>query len=73
MAKGLIAGLVNSAWEGMAYLHLVLDPGPNGIGLCSKLAPQTLVSMLASQLLLQGLIADGHELLHLSGPKDNKG
>lgn len=57
----------------LAYLHLVLDPGPDGIGLRSKLAPQTLVSMLASQLLLQGLIADGHELLHLSGPKDNKG
>lgn len=54
------------------YLHLVLDPGPNGIGLGSKLAPQTLISMLASQLLLQGLIPDGHQLLHLSEPKDSR-
>lgn len=56
--------------KGATYLHLVLDPGPNGIGLGSKLAPQALIGMLASQLLLQGLIPDGHQLLHLSEPKD---
>lgn len=56
----------------VTYLHLVLDPGPNGIGLGRKLAPQALISMLASQLLLQGLVADGHQLLHLSGPKDKR-
>lgn len=54
------------------YLHLVLDPWPNGIGLSSKLASQTLIGVLAGQLLLQGLIPDGHELLHLSGTKGNR-
>lgn len=58
--------------KGATYLHLVLDPGPNGIGLGSKLAPQALIGMLASQLLLQGLIPDGHQLLHLSEPKDSR-
>lgn len=58
--------------KGATYLHLVLDPGPNGIGLGSKLAPQALISMLASQFLLQGLIPDGHQLLHLSEPKDSR-
>lgn len=52
-----------------AYLHLVLDPGPDGVGLGGKLAPQALIGVLAGQLLLQGLVPDGHELLHLSGPR----
>lgn len=55
------------------YLHLVLDPGPDGVGLGGKLAPQALVGVLAGQLLLQRLVPDGHELLHLSGPKGGWG
>lgn len=58
--------------KGATYLHLVLDPGPNGIGLGSKLASQALIGVLASQLLLQGLVPHGHQLLHLSEPKDSR-
>ena len=60
----------SSLQEGATNLHLVLDPGTNGIGLGSKRAPQALIRMLESQLLLQGLIPDRHQLLHLSEPKE---
>ena len=68
-----LEAVTGSRWRALTHLHLALDPGPNGIGLCSELAPQTLVGMLAGQLLLQRLVPDGHELLHLPGFKGNRG
>lgn len=65
--------VVSGSLGALTYLHLVLDPGPDGVGLGGKLAPQALVGMLAGQLLLQRLVPDGHELLHLSGPKGGQG
>lgn len=73
IAAASYSKLLKRSWQVSTYLHLVLDPGSDGIGLCGKLAPQSLISVLASQLFLQGLIPDGHQLLHLSGPKDNQG
>ena len=73
LSSGTDFQLAANSLRAPTYLHLVLDPGPDGVGLSSKLAAQALVGMLAGQLLLQGLIPDGHELLHLSGPKGNRG
>lgn len=47
------------------YLHLGLYPGPNDVGLGSKLAPQPLVGLLSGHFLLEHLVSEGHKVLHL--------
>lgn len=55
------------SWSGVmvAYLHLSLNPGSDDVGLCSKLAPQPLIGLLSGHLLLEHLVSEGHEVLHL--------
>lgn len=47
------------------YLHLALDPGPNGIGLSCELSPEPLVQLLPGELFLQRLVTAGHQLSDL--------
>ena len=47
------------------YLHVGLNPGADDVGLGSKLAPQSLVGLLPGNLLLEHLVSEGHEVLHL--------
>lgn len=47
------------------HLHLRLNPRPDDVGLCSKLAPQPLVGLLSGHLLLEHLVSEGNKVLHL--------
>ena len=55
------------------YLHLGLDPGSDDVGLGGELAPQPLVGLLSGHLLLQHLVSEGHEVLHLQGAVESGG
>ena len=53
------------------YLHLGLNPGSDDVGLCSELAPQSLVGLLSGHLLLEHLVSEGNKVLHLRVEKSN--
>ena len=55
------------------YLHLGLDPGSDDVGLGGELAPQPLVGLLSGHLLLQHLVSEGDEVLHLRGAVESGG
>lgn len=71
--------MLNTKWRlcagvgspSLAHLHLGLDPGPDDVGLCSKLASQPLVGLLPGHLLLEHLVSEWNKVLHLRG-KTNK-
>lgn len=47
------------------YLHLGLNPGSDDVGLGSKLPPQPLIGLLSGNFLLEHLVSERHQLLHL--------
>lgn len=49
------------------YVHLGLNPGSDDVGLGGELAPQSLVSLLSGHLLLEHLVSERNEVLHLRG------
>lgn len=48
------------------HLHLVLDPGPDDVGLLGELPAQALVVLLPRVLLHQRLVSQRHQLLDLN-------
>ena len=51
--------------DGGDGVHLLLDPGPDLVGLVGELPPQCLVVLLLAELVLQRLVALRHQRLHL--------
>lgn len=47
------------------HLHLGLNPGSDDVGLGGELAPQPLVGLLPGDLLLEHLVPEGNQVLHL--------
>ena len=60
-----MASYLHAHSDGGDGVHLLLDPGPDLVGLVGELPPQRLVVLLLAQLVLQRLVALRHQRLHL--------